>query len=570
MSRTRSLEIWHIPKRQNVHQIIGAIEILAQDKFNGKSWTGGKKESFNTELGKQGLTKNGRPLAQSARRTLEALLKYLGFIFVDHTTTPETINVTNAGLELIKKHGSILGKRKNLVLVRRNDEEIFESPLVQTQMTKLQLTNPVIREDCINILLFPFRVTLKLLLALEYLTKEEIGYILFGMKKEDEYNLILEKIKTFRLLPDERKNAEIEAFKNTEIGNITLVQAPTTTYYMGLCIGTGLCVRENDKLYIREDKATEAENITNKFKGVEPFDFGDNLKLWIEYFGNTQRWLPPTLVRISNKNKGHLLVRVYDLHGSEIERVVIQNNEVYIPLFMNEKYKFQFFDFKNASKVLEDIIEVNNEKLLFDVPVANQSSEPFQMSDLIEKVKDLINSKGFDADYQKHIENVKEVTGKDNFNVAQLRGGRLEYLFFQLLNHLKEKGIIDEVIWHGRVDEYGVSYPALGGKEGDPDIHFYVGKYLVVLELTTIKSNAMQWTNEAASVHDHITNLLKKTTTNHKTIGIFSAPLIGNRTENMFKHITTKEGVLHKTVSVEDLLEVLEKDREGIINFIEE
>ena len=145
MTRTRSLEIWHVPKRQNIHQIIGAVEILAQEAFNGKSWTSGRMEAFNTQLGMQGLTNNGRPLALSGRRTLEALLKYLGFIYLDKDTTPQTIHVTNAGLELIKKHGSVLGKRKNLRLVQTNNEEIIESPLVKHQMAKLQITNPAIR-----------------------------------------------------------------------------------------------------------------------------------------------------------------------------------------------------------------------------------------------------------------------------------------------------------------------------------------------------------------------------------------------------------------------------------------
>ena len=198
MSRTRSLEVWHIPKRQNIHQIIGAVEILTGESFNGKSWTSMRQENFNTQLGRQGLTNNGRPLSPSARRTLEALIKYLGFIHIDNSTTPTTINITNAGFELIKKHGTVLGKNKNLRQTHENKEEILESVIVKHQMTKLQITNPVVREDCINILLFPFRITLKLLMDLDFLSKEELGYIVFSMKKEDEYDLIVERIKTFR------------------------------------------------------------------------------------------------------------------------------------------------------------------------------------------------------------------------------------------------------------------------------------------------------------------------------------------------------------------------------------
>jgi len=570
MSRTRSLEIWHIPKRQNIHQIIGAVEILSQDEFNGKSWTSMRQENFNTKLGRSGLTNTGKPLSPSARRTLEALMKYLGFIFIDNTTTPPTINVTNAGLELLKKHGSVLNKRRNLRLVYKNKEEILESPVVEHQMVKLQITNPVIKEDCVNILLFPFRITLKLLLDLGKLTKDELGYIVFSMKSEDEYNLIIERINSFRSLPDDRRNAEIEAFKKTELGNLTLVQAPTATYYMGLCVGTGLCEKNGNELLARKDKMNEIEAILKKFAGIKPFNFADNFRLWIDYYGNIERLRPPLLVNVKCKRPVYTYVRVLDLDDKELEHGVIskEKSELNFPLFLGEKYKFEFFSFSTAEKVHEEIVEIKNDKLTFDLKSSQESTGKWDEKSINLKILDLIQHRDFDAEYLQHLEVVKKITKKDNFNTSLLRGGRLEYLFFRLLSVLKEKGVIDDVVWNGHLDDFGLAYPAPGGKAGYPDIYFFIGKDLFVLELTTIRSNSMQWAAEGASVHDHIMNLMKRVNGNYNVIGLFSAPVIAPRVENMFAHISAREGILHKVITISELLDEFKKGKDGLRGLI--
>ncbi len=561
MTRTRSLEIWHIPKRQNIHQIIGAVEILSTDNFNGKSWNSMKQENFNTLLGRYGLTERGKPLSPSARRTLEALIKYLGFIVIDNTTTPSTINVTNAGFELIKKHGSVLGLGKNLNVVSANGQEVLESTIVERQMSKLQITNPVIREDCLNILLFPFRITLKLLLDLTFISKEELGYIVFSMKKEDEYNLIVEKIKTFRHLPEERRSAEIEAFKNTEIGNLTLVQAPTAGYYIGLCVATGLCERKNNNLYIKEEKITEVHSILEKYKDIKPFDFGDNLMLWIDYFGDFKRTKPPLLVNISTNLLEKSFIRIYNKDNKEISSgVVSASSNFSTALFEGENCRFDFFNFTKAELFHSEQKQIKSDKidfLLKDIPQNIYKEDTQEVIE--EKILNHINSHDYDTEYAHHINMVGLITGKTNFNPGQLRGGRLEYLFFQLLKKYKDLGLIDDVIWNGRVDEFGIMYPALGGKEGYPDIYFFIKKKAYVLELTTIRANAMQWSAEGASVHDHIMNLQKKIGETYFIEGIFSAPSIQPRLEGMFKHIATKEKIPHHTISIVELLSELKK-----------
>lgn len=566
MPRTRSLEIWHIPKRQNIHQIIGAVELLVQETFNGKSWTGMRKENFNTQLGRQGLTNNGKPLSPSARRTLEGLLKYLGFIYVDNTTTPPTIYVTNAGLELIKKHGSVLGKRKTLRQVQENKEEIVESPLVKHQMTKLQITNPVIKKDCINILLFPFRITLRLLLELQKLSKEELGYIVFSMKKEDEYKLIVERIKTFRSLSQNRRDSEIEAFKNTEIGNLTLVQAPTVTYYMGLCVSTGLCKRKSNELFIKKEKINEVRNLLDKFKDIKPFNFADNLRLWVEYFGSAERLQPPFLVSVGLKELVHVYIRVLDAERKEIEKGIIsdENPGVSFPLFKDKVYTFEFYSFSNAQKIYEQSVKITTDKLSFNIPSQQELKVAWDFDSTMQKIKALLKSKNFDPEYLQHINVVKKITGRTNFNIAQLRGGRLEYLFYKLLDNIKKKGEIDDVIWNGRLNEFDLAYPAPGGKEGHPDAYFFIDNILFILEVTTIRAGAMQWSAEGASVHDHIMNLLRKVKGNYKVIGLFAAPTISSRVSKMFEHISSRENVPHKTIAIDDLINAIKKGRKEI------
>jgi hypothetical protein len=48
----RSREIWHIPKRGNVHQTIYMVYVLTWDKFLKKTWSSGKQEALGSEMGK--------------------------------------------------------------------------------------------------------------------------------------------------------------------------------------------------------------------------------------------------------------------------------------------------------------------------------------------------------------------------------------------------------------------------------------------------------------------------------------------------------------------------------------
>lgn len=275
----RSRETWHFPKRASLYQMTGFVKIVNDLNFNCKSWTKGKKETFNTELAKRGYTESGAPLSPSGLRTFEALVKYFGFLHVDTSENPPVIYITDAGIKLIK-----------------NPVEAFRE-----QMLKLQITNPVILKDCINVKVFPFRTALKLTLEFGFLTYEEIAYFLIAkMKKQADFSHIREELQKFRDLPTKVKTELIQSFLKTPEGNVALGQAPTAVYFTSLCIGTELCERNSRKkiLKIKEGKEQEVRNFLQQFRGIEPYDFGDNLPLWIEYYGSSRRLSPPRDITI--------------------------------------------------------------------------------------------------------------------------------------------------------------------------------------------------------------------------------------------------------------------------------
>lgn len=537
---TRTKEIWHIPKRGNVHQTIYMVYLLTWDRFLQKSWSSGKQETVASEMGKAGLTDSGRAISHQSVRTLLANLpKYLGFVYIDDTSTPSRVSVTDVGYELIKHHEiDKVPQHRNLKEYDTSGDLIEISEVFSQQMSKLIITNPSIINDCQNILVFPFRMTLRLLLHLEYLDKEEIGYILFHTKAEDEYSLLIEKIKNFRTLDPTKRQAEIDAYKKTEEGQLTLVKAPTSGYYMYLCFSTGLCSRFDIEVNKITEKKLPAIKLVNKdevnqllekFKEVEIYDFKNNGFLWKEYFSNPKRLYPPFDVNLSTSSEQELLITVIKDKYLVANDVLSSKSEpLLFPAFRDEEYKIIAYLLTDGEEVFNKEIRFTKsiKSYLMDIKPSD-GEKSSTLEEISKKVEEMFsgNHEGFDGDYFRKLEAIKKVLAK-NYIDNRRRGGRLEYLFFDLLSKAKETGLIDEVFWFGKIGQYGICEPAPGGKDGFPDIVFEIDEYSFVLELTTIRGIRGQWdSTEASSVPDHITKF--KATNPHKSvIGIFSAPSI--------------------------------------------
>mgnify|MGYP001076330703 FL=1 len=193
----RSKEVWLIPKRVNLHQTICLLDGIIERNYDRTTWNPGKQNNLGVNLKKLGATRDGKNISPQAIRTLFASIpQYLGFAYINVNTTPNTVCITKAGYELWNYHKGELEPIRNLV--EDKDKTIQESEKILYQMEKLQITNPVILKDCENIFVFPFRITLKLLLELEYLDIEELAYFVFQMHDESEFELTLKKIKKFR------------------------------------------------------------------------------------------------------------------------------------------------------------------------------------------------------------------------------------------------------------------------------------------------------------------------------------------------------------------------------------
>ena len=551
---TRTKELWHIPKRGSVHQTIYMVHVLTGDKFDGKSWSKSKQELLATEMGKAGLTEKGMALTHQSIRTLLANIpKYLGFIYIDESTSPSRLIVTEIGKELVKHHKiQNIKKEKNLKLYRMKKCLVETSEIFNQQMLKLIITNPIILNDCKNILVFAFRFTLRLLIELKYLDKEEIGYILFHAKSEEEFPVILQKIKNFRSLTPVNRTSEICAYEKTQEGQLTLVKAPSAGYYMYLCESTGICERIEVKVNKTTKKKLTAiklideqktKNILSKFDGAEIFDFKDDWFLWKEYYTNPNRILPPLSASIISKSTEEFLVIIKN-NQHITYGVISKGNNFIFSAFPNEDYELQVFNYSTDRPIFQKNIQFTKLKNNFELQIKEQQNVVRTKTIVVDEIKEFFSGKynGFDKNYSAKLEILKKVIGK-NYMDNYRRGGRLEFLFFDLLTHLKDDEIIDEVFWYGTKDEYGIDKPAPGGKQGNPDIIFEIDDCLFVVELTTIKGVRAQWnSSEASSVPEHIAKM-KKENSKKKVIGIFSAPSIHPQLEQNLTLNAKKENV---------------------------
>ena len=230
MARQRSIEIWHIPKRGSIHQIIGALNVIKHFEIDGKSWPATTRKLFDQKFAMWGFTSRGRSLSKNASETLEALIKYLGLLIIDQE---RKIRLTPAGKELIKEYPVKEPDKKKRPL--KETEKLMgdlKSNVLKKQMMKLILTNPSILTYCQNIKVAPFRETLYLLLDedIAYLSPEEMAIFLFHMKNNSQRTQVKDKIIQFRSLTSKERQKVIEEYKKTPEGNLTLKQAPTAVY----------------------------------------------------------------------------------------------------------------------------------------------------------------------------------------------------------------------------------------------------------------------------------------------------------------------------------------------------
>ena len=575
--KNRSKEIWLIPKRVNLHQTICLIDGIIERKYDGTSWNPQKQNNLGVNLKKWGATKDGKNISPQAIRTLVASIpQYLGFLYVNTESTPNTICLTEAGMALWYKHKDELVKVPNLV--DGKDLLITESETVLKQMEKLQITNPIISKDCENIYEFPYRFMLKVLLKVGYLDQEEIAYFLFKVRNEDEVDVIVQEIENFRKLSTENRESLINVFKSTHIGNITLVKASSAGYFISLCQITGIM----DKLKVtpnNRDGAIAAlkindtymryveEMLNSKYKNAEIYDFEDNLQLWIDYIGDPSRDYPPIDVSIINKANSSFLIQVYKDGACNYDDLIDENGVLQFPMFVNEQYDVKIIDVSTGDELETLAICPTFEQREFEIEgrlnnavVANETVE-----DVAKEIMEHCAATNFAGKTLNYLNTLSKVTGIDKTGDKSLRGAYFEYYVYKMLSILKAEKVVDEVIWNGKIGKYGLPTQAPGGKTGTPDMVFTIDDLHIVVELTTIKAKSLQFSAEGSSVPDHIR--LYKQESGKDVVGVFCAPTIHERNTAVMKSTIAPYGIELHCITDKELIELLlTKDREKIKN----
>ena len=577
VQKNRTKEVWLVPKRGSLHQTICLIDGIVNRKYDGQSWNPQKQNNLGVNLKNWGATKNGKNVSAQSIRTLTAAVpQYLGFLYINTNTTPNSICLTEAGKSLLSQHKKDLVKVKNLV--EGESKLIKQSVVVLNQMEKLQLTNPICLKDCENILVFPFRMTLKLLMKLGYLDREEIAYFLLRIRDESEFDLTVKEIQNFRALKSTERTDIITIFKNTHIGNITLVQAPSASYYECLCQSTGIIEKFSMKpknsertlkaIKIKDDAETYVKNIIeNKYCGVETYDFQNNLELWIDYIGTPQRLCPPIDVKIENELPQDILLKIKKDDKIINVDMIYNDSSIDYPMFINEEYELSIIDTEKGTEMITGKFIPTKDSTTYAISSnIKGKAKNKTISEIAENILEHSACSSFCGEILNYLTILKKTIDIDKTDDKSLRGAYYEYLFYQLLCKLKDTGAIDDVVWNGRIGKYGLPIQSPGGKTGTADMFFIIDEKHYVLELTTIKSKSAQEKAELASVPDHIR--LYKDDNGSEVTGIFCAPMIHERNTEVMRTIMRQYGMKLYCIKDKDLIEIfLTEDKKKILDF---
>ena len=558
--KNRDKEFWLIPKRANLHQSVVLLKGILELNYHGKTWNGSKQDRLGAYLGKKGATNSGRNITPQALRTLLASIpQYFGFTFINTNTTPNTLLVTEAGSVIVQELEPFLENYDYPSLREAEKEEgtINYSDIYLKQFLKLQLTNPVILKDCEGVLIFPLIFTLEVLKKTRYLTFEEIALFIFRSKSQSDANFVTLEIENFRRLDYQRQLRLVEVFKQTHLGNISLVQAPTTSYYQKLCSYTGLISKSSITIEGENEnrKVNTIEIITEKESTVdrllkeydyEPYDFKDNLSLWFQYIGNTKVFRTPKDIAVINKTKNEQLVVVSENDLIIDGNLINPGESIWFPSIEQNRYEVNIYDKSDGSIIKTIDYSYSDIEEIEITSVSSNDVNQLDINDIEKEIIEHVDSRDFSNYYLNYISIVSKIVVKNLRKSKNLRGSRLEYLFFRYFEKLENKKIIDEVIWNGKIGQYGIPSPSPGGPTGSADILLFIDDMIIVVELTTIKSKSQQWSAEGASVPDHI-RLVEENYPNKRIYALYLAPIIHEErvTKGMLSRLRNYETKLH-------------------------
>ena len=567
---TKEREYWLIPKRSDLHQAIIFVHGI-HENYDGKSWNASAQDRIGSYLAKNGATNDGRNISpQSVRTLLAGIPQFFGFINKIEST-PVRIEVTEVGKKLIEETRAQKEscRFKNLKQGHKERKTISHSDLFELQFRKLQLTNPKQISYCHNIFVFPIFCLLKFLDKLKQLNKEEIAMYLFKVKDHSEIDFVINEVQNFRNLSINDRKKLITNFKKTDIGNKALVKAPSTSYFLSLCSYLKCFDVNKDKINLNHEY--DISDLLDFYENIFPFDFDEDENLWNDFFSNSEVKSTPKKHTIRNNYLNDLFI-IYKRNNKEIlQRVISYNdenneNEIILDTLDDIKNEIQVICCETHNIVLEESIN-GREKTIITREKSNNYSKQESKLDNVDLIIEHCSSSTFDSVFQNKVDLISRITGNDYSRDKSLRGGRLEELFFKMLQEDFKEGLLkDEPIWNGGYDQMGMPRPAPGGNIGYGDIILLIDDLQIVFELTTIKSKSGQERSEAFSVPHHIKNHADKYP-DKKTIGIYLAPEVYDRvTMGMESNVILGNSKL-SCFKIDEFLEVYNANKTNLIRY---
>lgn len=272
--------VWYVPKPVNdIEKVFDAFRIL-QKSFNGVKWADFQLK-FSKQIEEEGI-KGGHGGPMGARNWFTTF-KYFGLAYIDRTNS---VCLTDLGETFSDEN------RKETII---------------NQLLKLQFPNPYQSKYVKGVNLYPFRVILRILLALpnNQISREELALFIMGLKScsEQDIQSIANNILLFRQTKNKKKmkeeilNEHVRAVKKDflrkgkELKSVSSARVWAIMYdYAGrhfLTLGyTGLCDYDKSEhtLTIQKNNLMNVQRIlVNKM--LEPNKEFDAEEDWFLHYG---------------------------------------------------------------------------------------------------------------------------------------------------------------------------------------------------------------------------------------------------------------------------------------------
>lgn len=461
-------------------KMIPEIALLCE-KFEGYPWNKMAQENFIDELAKSSFFEGIGSVTDksfSARDRINRAPKALGFVDLK-----PYIELTDAGKALIN------GKRTQEIFLR--------------QLLKFQLPSPFHAENKSisgTFYIRPYLEILRLIRELNHLTFDELK--IFGMQLTDyrKYDIIKNKILTFRALKDQHRG-KYKCFVNETWENAILEI-------------------HKEKISAGNTKTRETRDASlNKFVKTQKSNLRDYTDACFRYLRYTG------LVSIAHKSR---TISIFDNKIREVDFILstIDRN----PVFINDEAAYK----KHLFAANSPILYTDNKSNIIDTIMRISDYTRRELISLdIEHLKDLLNDitarhkesvisaqvaeiKSY-ALYSEIIDTFNEIVSDEYYDAPLM----LEYNTWRAMTMLDGGSI------HGNFKFDDMGQPLSTASGNMPDIECDYGEYSLSVEVT-MQSGQRQYETEGEPVARHYGQLKKKT--GKDTYCLFIAPTINAAT----------------------------------------